>query len=104
MIARSLPAVLGLAVACAAQAPSRPLRVGHTFSNGNCALDTENKLTGLCMASNGAGTACTTHAPAPDSPPCTPEIVVKATRAPACSAGNSQETVSREHQCYFLNE
>lgn len=93
------------ACASATEAPSKavPLRVGHTFSNGNCALDAEGKLTGLCMASNSAGTSCTTHAPAPDSPPCTPGIVIKETRAPACNAGNSQEVLSREHQCFFVD-
>lgn len=105
-IVRGLLLVL-LLVGCArdGSAPSsKPLRVGHTYSNGNCALDSENKLTGLCMASNSTGTACTTHAPAPDSPPCTPGLIVNETRAPACPWSNSQETVSREHQCYFLNE
>ena len=100
-------AIVGVVlVGCAQDKPSTspPLRVGHTFGNGNCALDSENKLTGLCMASNSAGTACTTHAPGPDSPPCTPGLIVMETRGPACSTGTAQEIVSREHQCYFVND
>ena len=73
---------------------------GYTYSNGNCALDSENKLTGLCEGSSKNG--CVTHAPDPDSPPCQAGLVVTVTRAPACSTGR-QEVVSREHQCFFVD-
>lgn len=79
---------------------SKALRVGHTYVNGNCALDSENKLTGLCEGSGKNG--CITHEPDPDSPPCQIGLVVKESRSPVCSTV-SQEVVSREHQCFFVD-
>lgn len=99
----SMAALLAGCGGSTAEAPpkSAPLRVGHTYVNGNCALDSENKLTGLCEGSGKDG--CTTHAPGPDSPPCQVGLLVKETRAPACSTGSSTEIVSREHQCFFVD-
>jgi len=87
--------------ACSGTGASASLRVGHTYVNGNCALDFENKLTGHCEG--GGRTSCITHEPDPDSPPCKVGLVVKEARAPACSTGTSQEVVSREHQCFFVD-
>lgn len=96
--------VLLVLSACAstAEAPSKsaPLRVGHTFTNGNCALDADHKLTGLCEGSGKSG--CITHEPDPDSPACPIGLVVTETRTPVCS-GTSQEVVSREHPCFFVD-
>jgi hypothetical protein len=80
---------------------SAALRVGHTYVNGNCALDSENKLTGLCEGRGKAG--CITHEPDPDSPSCTAGLVVKETRVPACSTSACSEVVSRAHVCFFVN-
>lgn len=90
--------------ACTAEKQVRtpkPLRVGHTYVNGNCALDSENKLTGLCEGSGKSG--CLTHEPDPESPSCTAGLAVTETRAPACSTSASSEVVSREHVCFFVN-
>lgn len=77
-------------------AASGNLRVGHTMTNGNCALDADNKLTGLCEGSGGAGT-CTSHAPSADSP-CTAGTLVTSTRDAPCDPAH---LVSREHECHF---
>jgi hypothetical protein len=79
---------------------SKPLRVGHLYVNGNCALDPDGKLTGLCQG--GGKNGCITHAPDPESPPCQAGLVATEIRAPACSTGTSQEVVSRDHQCFFV--
>jgi hypothetical protein len=88
---------------CAREKPSEsePLRVGHLYVNGNCAIDSENKLTGLCEGSGKTG--CITHEPDPTSPPCKVGLAVKETRTPACATATSQELVSREHQCFFVD-
>lgn len=78
-----------------------PLRVGHLYVNGNCALDSENKLTGLCMGNGKSG--CISHEPEPESPRCQVGLVVNEPSTAACSTGASQELVSREHQCFFVN-
>lgn len=92
-----------LLIGCANQpeATRKPLRVGHTYVNGNCALDTDHKLTGRCEG-GGNGGGCLAHEPDPDSPPCQIGFVVTETRVPACSTGTSQEVVAREHQCFFV--
>lgn len=81
-------------------AAPKPHRVGHTYVNGNCALDSENKLTGLCEGSGKSG--CITHEPDLDSPPCKVGLAVTETRTPVCSASAAQDVVSREHQCFFV--
>lgn len=83
------------------EAESRPLRVGHLYVNGNCALDSENKLTGLCMGSGMTG--CISHEPDPESPRCQIGLVVNEPSTAACSTGASKELVSRENQCFFVN-
>lgn len=97
--------LLFVASACTSptEVPSKsaPLRVGHTYVNGNCALDADHKLTGLCEGRGKNG--CITHEPDPDSPPCTVGLAVTETRAPVCSTGASSEVVSREHVCFFVN-
>jgi hypothetical protein len=79
---------------------SKALRVGHTYVNGNCALDSDHKLTGLCEGSGRNG--CISHTPDPDSPRCQAGLVATETRSPACSTATSQEVVSRDHQCFFV--
>lgn len=95
---------VAMAVGCSSNTaePANVLRVGHLYVNGNCALDSENKLTGLCEGSGKTG--CITHAPDVDSPSCKAGLVVKESRAPACSMSASPEVVSREHVCFFVNE
>lgn len=98
--------IVAVSVACGGNrsevtSKSSRLRGGHTYVNGNCAIDSENKLTGLCEGSGKVG--CISHEPDPDSPSCTAGLVVKETRAPACSTGVSSEVVSREHVCFFVN-
>lgn len=91
-------------LACSADkqvAAPTPLRVGHTYVNGNCGLDSENKLTGLCQGGGKSG-GCRGQKPDPDSPPCTVGVVVTESRTPACSAETAQDLVSREHQCFFV--
>lgn len=102
-LVRGLPLVF-LLVGCAREGSatsSKPLRVGHLYVNGNCALDSEHKLTGLCEGRGNNG--CVTHEPDPESPSCTAGLVVKEAKAPACSTAASTEVVSREHVCFFVN-
>ena len=93
--------IAALLNACSGNGAPASLRVGHTYVNGNCALDSENKLTGLCEGSGKIG--CITHEPDPDSPQCKVGLVVKESKTPACSAATSQEIVSREYQCFFVD-
>lgn len=85
-------------------AGTKPQRIGRTYSNGNCALDSNHKLTGLCEGSDGTGKACVEHAPDPDSPPCKVGLISSETRVAPCSTSGSPVVVSREHQCFWLHE
>jgi hypothetical protein len=83
---------------------SKPLRVGHTFTNGNCAIDSNNRLTGLCMASDRSETSCIEHQPDPGWKPCPTGLAVTETRVAACARGKSGELVARQHECAFVEE
>ena len=93
-----------LCIGCAnhPEPTSKPLRVGHTFTNGNCALDSDHKLTGLCVASDRSGTKCISHPPDPNWKPCPTGLAVMETRAAVCAGGQSGEVVSSEYQCAFV--
>jgi hypothetical protein len=105
-VLRNLAAILILLGACTSEKPPATphLRVGHSFSNGNCALDADHKLTGLCVASDRTGTQCVAHEPDPSSSLCAAGLPVTETRVAACAKGQSAETVSREHRCFFVQE
>jgi hypothetical protein len=92
---------------CAADTPTtipKLRRVGHTYVNGNCALDADQKLTGLCVGGDRSGTKCTAHQPGPDSKPCSAGVAAAETRGAACASGSPAELVSRQDECSFVEE
>jgi len=86
-----------LVAACATSTPQ--LRVGHTTSNGNCAIGADGKLTGLCVGS-ARSVACVWHAPASESS-CPAGAVPTKVRAPACET-DAAASVSYDHECSFV--
>ena len=98
--------VLAVLVGCGGNATepsskSAPLRVGHNYVNGNCALNADGKLTGQCEGNGNGG--CVVHEPDSDSPRCEAGMKATETRASTCSAATSGHVVSREHQCFFVD-
>jgi len=96
--------VLGGCAASQPEATPKPLRIGRTSSNGNCALDSDNKLTGLCVASDKSGTKCIARQPDPNWKPCPVGLAVTETRTAACAGGQSGELASRQHECAFVQD
>lgn len=97
--------LVGCATAPSIAPTPRPLRVGHTYNHGNCAVDASGKLTGMCVGSDKANKACMEHEPAPHSPPCKAgDGSITETGAAHCSSPNVQVIVSREPSCFWLNE
>lgn len=106
MLFRALISALLALVGCTQDKPTTnaPHRVGRTFSNGNCALDSNNKLTGFCVGSDGSGTKCIAHQPDSESKPCPAGVAVTETRVAPCARDQGGELVSRPHECFFVQE
>jgi hypothetical protein len=75
-------------------------RVGHTFSNGNCAIGTDGRLTGKCVAFASTPGACVSRPPDPSSPACKPGVVAQRTRQPPCNP--HEQPVAYDYQCFFI--
>jgi hypothetical protein len=97
MIGRAL--AVGLAV-MSLGATTMSQRVGHTFSNGNCALGTDGRLTGKCVAASSIAGVCVQRPPDATSPACKVGAVPRHIRTPPCNP--HEQPVAYEQTCFFL--
>jgi hypothetical protein len=75
-------------------------RVGHTYSNGNCAIGADGRLTGKCVAAASAPGMCVQRPPDASSPMCKVGVVSQRVRTPPCDP--HEPLVSYDYRCFFL--
>src|SRR6476646_9754692 len=96
MVGRVLAVSLSLVIG----ATTMSQRVGRTYSNGNCAIDSNNRLTGKCVAFASAPSMCVERKPDPRSPMCKVGALSQHTRTPPCDP--HEPSVSYDYTCFFV--